>query len=224
MTPLLVLRPQPGADATAERIRARGLVAVVAPLFERRPVAWDPPSSNEMDHLLVTSAAVFEHGGARLNAYLHLPMVAVGHATAAAARTAGFGSIEVAEGGNVRAAAERLTEYGARRVLHLAGEDRIEADVPGALVTRIAVYAATPVDPPPAFHQAIDGGAVALVHSPRAGGRLASLVADRKGSAIAAISAAAAAAAGAGWRQTVVAENPTDEAVIDAAAALVREE
>ena len=40
---VLILRPQPGADETAERARALGLEAVVAPLFEVGPLAWTGP-------------------------------------------------------------------------------------------------------------------------------------------------------------------------------------
>ena len=43
MRPLLVLRPQPGADATAARAKALGLDAIVTPLFRIEPCAWDMP-------------------------------------------------------------------------------------------------------------------------------------------------------------------------------------
>ena len=59
-----------------------------------------------------------------------------------------------------------------------------------------------------------------LVHSPRAGERLAHLLTRRADTAIAAISAAAAAAAGSGWEQVAVADQPTDEALLALAARL----
>ena len=61
---------------------------------------------------------------------------------------------------------------------------------------------------------------VALVHSPRAGQRLAELVDDRATLAIAAISQAAADGAGAGWRRIDVAERPSDDALLAIAARL----
>ena len=53
--PLLVLRPQPGADATAARAERRGLRAIVAPLFRIEQRAWDMPEE-PFDALLITSA------------------------------------------------------------------------------------------------------------------------------------------------------------------------
>jgi uroporphyrinogen-III synthase len=63
-------------------------------------------------------------------------------------------------------------------------------------------------------------GALALVHSPRAGALLARLVADRDAVAVAAISDAASDAAGEGWRAKAVAAAPSDEALLELAAKL----
>jgi uroporphyrinogen-III synthase len=63
-------------------------------------------------------------------------------------------------------------------------------------------------------------GAVALVHSPRAGRRLAELVGDRASTAIAAISAAAANAVGSGWETVEAAQQPNDDALLALAARL----
>ena len=43
MRRLIVLRPEPGASATMERARERGLDPVAMPLFEIEPVAWHAP-------------------------------------------------------------------------------------------------------------------------------------------------------------------------------------
>ena len=64
------------------------------------------------------------------------------------------------------------------------------------------------------------GDSVALIHSPRAGRRLAELVEDRRTIAIAAISDAAAEAAGDGWQIVEAAEKPADEALLALAARL----
>ena len=56
--------------------------------------------------------------------------------------------------------------------------------------------------------------AVAIIHSPRAGRRLAELIEDRSSIAIAAISSAAAEAAGTGWETVEAAEDPTDDALL----------
>jgi uroporphyrinogen-III synthase len=61
---------------------------------------------------------------------------------------------------------------------------------------------------------------VVLVHSPRAGRRLAELVESRGSIAIAAISKAAADAAGSGWAEIAIADQPSDEALLALAARL----
>jgi uroporphyrinogen-III synthase len=208
--PLAVLRPEPGNAATAARIESLGLTAISLPLFEVRSLAWQAPALDAIDALLVTSANAIRHGGRGLAALQHLPVVAVGAETARVASDAGF--TVIAEGR--RDAAEAVALAGGRRLLHLAGRDRAGAH---GLPT-VTVYASEPrdVDPAPLLD------AVALVHSPRAGGRLAEVAPDRARIAVAAISANALAAAGEGWRASAVARVPTDAALIEAAAALGR--
>jgi uroporphyrinogen-III synthase len=55
---------------------------------------------------------------------------------------------------------------------------------------------------------------VLLIHSPRAGARVAELDLDRGSIALAAISPAAAGAAGEGWAAVEAAEEPTDDALL----------
>lgn len=197
--PLGVLRPEPGNTATTTRIAALGQVALRLPLFAVRPVAWKPADPAAYEALLLTSANAVRHAGPQLQPLRSLPVIAVGEATAAAARTAGFA---VRATGKSTAAALDLP----LRVLHLAGRDHHA--VAGA-DTRI-VYDSVALCPD---LSPLVGG-VALVHSARAGRRLAELVPGRSSIAVAAISAAAAEAAGSGWRAVAVAAQPTDEATI----------
>src|SRR6185295_1051929 len=90
-------------------------------------------------------------------------------------------------------------------------------DAPNAIMT-IPVYRSRAIDPAPGLERA--SGAVVLVHSPRAGQRLAELVEDRGATAIAAISDTAAAAAGGGWGGIHVAPEPSDDALLALAARL----
>ena len=205
---LAVLRPEPGNAATARRIEALGHIALRLPLFEVRPLVWDMPDLAGVDALLVTSANAIRHGGPGLAALRHLPVVAVGAATARAAEAAGF-DVKLTGAGGV---AEVLRDAGDLRLLHLAGRDRVqETGLP-----TLAVYASEPlpIGPTPL------AGTIALIHSPRAGVRLAEIMPVRRHTAIAALSAAVLAAAGIGWRSVAVAERPTDEALIAAALAL----
>lgn len=212
MRPVLVLRPQPGADATAARARALGLEPIVAPLFRIVPREWDWAGPAEA--LLVTSANAARMLGADPDRTL--PVYAVGEATAAALRDTGFERLTVGQAG-VAALVAQASADGVRHMLHLAGEDRTEFE-PGLvrIDTRI-VYAAEPVSPEPVFSQALAGSAVTLLHSARAAERFAELAGT--GHRVAALSAQVLSAGGA-WMTSIVAERPTDDALLAAAARL----
>jgi uroporphyrinogen-III synthase len=215
MTAVIVLRPEPGASATVARARARGLDAISMPLFEVEAVAWAAPDPAEFDALLLTSANAVRHGGTALEAFRTLPVHAVGAATAEAAREAGF-TIAGSGTDGVDALLESLEPE--LRLMHLCGEDRRTAANPRQAIKAIPVYRSRAIDPPPGLEQA--NGAVVLAHSPRAGQRLAELIADRGSIAIAAISSAAAEAAGTGWGEIHIALEPSDDALLALAARL----
>lgn len=220
---LVVLRPEPGASATADRARKRGWKVVVAPLFTIEPIDWQAP--NEMyDALLLTSANAVRYGGTKLADLRPLPVVAVGETSAATARGAGFAEVKAA-GGSAEDAAALLRAAGYRRVLHLAGRDARGFDEQGLTITRIATYAAVEVAGTPAeLAEVVRGGAIVLVHSARAGAALAARVAEaqRAKTAVVAISEAALEAAGEGWRSCATASAPEDGAMLDAAGEIVR--
>jgi len=221
--PVLILRAQPAADATAERARAAGLVPLVHPLFALRAVAWAVPDS-QATALLLTSANAVRLAGPLPDGVARLPAFAVGPATAAAARAAGLtvafeGASDGAEA--VRAAAAA----GHRLAVHLRGE--VARPLPGDLcLLPLVTYAADALEGP--LPDGLNGG-VALLHSPRAAALFAGRVAaaptrrptPRSSLAIVAISAAAADAAGPGWRRVEVAKRPSDGAMIRAAAQLL---
>jgi uroporphyrinogen-III synthase len=214
MTRLLVLRPQPGADVTVEKARARGLEAVAVPLFEVEPVAWEVPEQSGFDGLLLTSANALRHGGEGLTQLRGLKVYAVGDATTDAAREAGF---DVAATGN--SGVDRLlgSIEPDLKLLHLCGADRREPQDAKQQITSVTAYRAVELATPD-LSQAEDS--IVLIHSPRAGRRFADLVTDRSSIAVAAISEAAAEAVGKGWRAVAIAEKPTDDALLALAACL----
>jgi uroporphyrinogen-III synthase len=214
MRRVLALRPEPGASATVQRARELGLDAVAIPLFTVEPLEWEAPEPEGFDGLLLTSANAMRHGGEHLTKLRALPVYAVGQATADAARDAGF---DVAATGD--ADIDRLLDSieADLRLLHPCGADRREPTEPRQGITAIPVYRAKPIDRP---DLAAAKGAVALVHSPRAGRRLAELVRDRTSIAVAAISTAAAEAVGSGWEKVEAAEQPSDDALLALAARL----
>lgn len=213
MRPVLVLRPQPGASATVEKARQLGLQAEATPLFDIEPVAWEAPEVGGFDGLLLTSANAVRHGGSGLADYRGLPAYAVGEATAAAAREAGF---DIAATGN--AGVDRLLGSidADLKLLHLCGEDRREPRDVRQKITAVPVYRAVAVDRP----NLQASGMIALIHSPRAGKRFAELVADRGTTAIVAISIAAAEAAGDGWESVAIAKEANDDALLALASSL----
>lgn len=208
---LLIVRPQPGADESAARARFLGLEPVVAPLFAVRPLAWTPPDPARFDAILLTSANAARLGDDGLERFLSLPCYAVGPRTAAAARAAGFMDVRIgpSDGAALVAMAER---DGVRSLLHLGGREH----VPLEGVTHVPVYTADECGALPGDLADM----VVLLHSPRAASRFASLVQDRGGIVVAAISAETAAAAGTGWKQVAVAPAPRDEALLELAASL----
>ena len=209
MRPLVILRPEPGASATADQARAMGLDVRTIPLFEIVPLPWTSPDPTQFDALVVTSANALRHGGAELERLRALPVYAVGAATAAVARASGFDVTAIGEGG-VRAM--RLPKE--ERLLHLAGREHAASS---AAMT-MKVYEARPIEMPDGLDAVHD--CVAAIHSPRAGRRLGELLERRSGIVIAAISAAAAEACGTGWKGVHAAPQPNDEALLALAARL----
>jgi uroporphyrinogen-III synthase len=214
MKRVLVLRPEPGASRTVEAARQRGLDPVSAPLFEIEPLAWEAPEASRFDALLLTSANAVRHGGNGVKGLRALPVHAVGQATADAARDAGFSVASVGSEGVEQLLASLPRDL---RVLHLAGQERVLPGNAAQAITVVPVYSAKALPSPDLTES---DGSVALIHSARAGRRLAELVANRGEIAIAAISSTAADAAGNGWAAVEVAERPDDEALLVLAARL----
>ncbi|WP_019834261.1 uroporphyrinogen-III synthase [Sphingomonas sp. PR090111-T3T-6A] len=221
MPAVLVLRPEPGATATVSAARALGLEAIAAPLFEVRALDWIPPTEPP-EAVLMTSAQAARLGGTGLALLRDRPLYAVGEATAAAARHAGFTRILVGDAG-VDAVVARAARDGVRSLLHLAAREHRAPTIIGMTIERRLVYAAEPVPALPEAARAALPRAVALLHSPRAAALFASLV-DPMAIRIAAISPAARDAAGEGWRAAAIAGRPTDASLLAAAAKLCNHE
>ncbi|MFN3943545.1 MAG: uroporphyrinogen-III synthase [Allosphingosinicella sp.] len=215
---VLILRPEPGASASAARAEALGLAPIKVPLFTVRPLDWGAPQG--VDALLLTSANAVRHGGPGLAALRGLPCFAVGEATAAAAREAGFRDVRSGPSDGA-ALLPIVAAAGHRRILHLCGRDHIPLAHDGLTIERRIAYAADAVEalPAPAL-AALGEGVLVLVHSPRAGALLARLAPFKARNSLAAISAAAADAAGPGWRAVHVAAAPRDDALLELAAKL----
>ena len=151
------------------------------------------------------------HSGANLARYRHLPAFAVGAATAAAARAAGFACVTHGDGDGAALLA-LLRAHGVERALMPAGRDR-SLDLVPPITAQVTVYAADPVAVAPEDLVCLTG-AVALLHSTRIARRLADLVDDRGSTMLAAISAPVLAAAGLGWARAESAPEPSEAALL----------
>lgn len=177
-----ITRAQPGAEVTAERVRALGHDAIVAPLLAVRVLPDVRVDLAGVAALAFTSAngvrAFADASGER-----SLKVFAVGAATAQAARAAGFKSVLSADG-DVDALAEGIA---ARRgelrgaVLH-PGAAEPAGDLSGALekhgveARRLILYETAPVEVGAAEAEALSRSDAVLLHSPRAAQVLAKLL------------------------------------------------
>ena len=190
---------------------------MVSPLLEARAVDWQPPEG-AFDALLLTSASAARLAGTGAERFRALPVYAVGEATAVAARAVGFGDV-CAGDDDATALLVKVAAAGHRRVLHLAGRDRM--DMPETAAERVVrvVYAAELADLTPEARAALAGGAIdwVLLFSARSAHRFAELWPQHSDLSVAAISPTALAAAGPGWARAVAADEPTEAGVLAAA-------
>ncbi len=218
MPAVLVLRPEPANTQTCRAARTMGLDAHAAPLFTYAPRRWVLPPVR-FDGLLIGSAAVLGLGGAQLTALHLLPVLAVGAATARAARAAGFTVVATGTGG-MQPLADRLPPG---RYLRLTGEAHVALTAPeGAEIEDVVVYAA---EPQPLSDEASalisQGEALALLHSAEAarhfGQECDSRALPRNTIALACLGPRIAEAAGPGWKKVGIAAHPANEAVLSLA-------
>lgn len=223
---LLILRPEPGASATLAAARERGFDALAFPLFAVRPLAWEPLARGAIDALLLGSANALRHAGTGLADYRGLPAYCVGDTTARAARDAGLAVAATGVGGLQNLLA--MLQPGHRRLLRLAGRERVALDVPEdvTVVTR-EVYASEALPTPAGLHPLLDDRALVLLHSAEAAARFAALCDEagivRRNLRLAAIGPRVAARAGTGWRALRSADNPDDAALLALAQEMCQE-
>ncbi|MDD2877601.1 MAG: uroporphyrinogen-III synthase [Acidiphilium sp.] len=184
---ILVTRPEPGGTATADALRQRGHIPVLAPCLDIEPLPASLPGG--CDAIVIASAQALPGLPRALH---HIPLFAVGDATAARARAAGFRQVESAGGTasdlaalvtrRVAPHAALLLPCGAGHSLDLAAALRTA----GLRVNRRVVYRSRPADAlPEAAIAALEAGAIdrVLIYSPATARHFASLV-QRAGLAV----------------------------------------
>ncbi len=222
MIPLMVIRPEPGCGATVASAGMLGMAAAGFPLFTLTPRDWTPPSLDEVDGLLIGSAAAIRHGGAALATMRHLPVHAIGETTAQVARVAGFRVASTGTGG-LQQLLETITP--ASRLLRLAGEERVAlTPPPGVTMVERIVYASLPLPFPDGLAVQLENSAIVLLHSAVAASHFAAEL-ERQQIArtnihLAALAPPIAEAAGDGWASVRSAAMPNDAALLALAAQL----
>ena len=213
----IVVRPEPGCQATVDAARDIGLDAEGFPLFAITALPWDALLPSEFDALLLGSSNALRHAGDALDTYSGMPAYAVGEKTAAAARAMGLEVVATGEGGLQDLFASLSPDH--RRLLRIAGKQRVQLDPPAdvALIER-EVYSSDPLPMPAPLAAALRDPSVVLLHSPLAAHHFAQCCdasgIDRSCIAIAALSQRVAEAAGSGWREVSTASEPTDAALL----------
>ncbi|MFN3512591.1 MAG: uroporphyrinogen-III synthase [Phenylobacterium sp.] len=177
-----ITRASPGAEATAERVRALGHSPLVAPLLAVEMVAGPAPDLAGVGALAFTSANGVRAFAER-SADRSPPVFAVGAATAAAARAVGFRRVLSADG-DVKALAEGLIARKgeiAGAVLH-PGAREPAGDLVGALAAagmearRLVLYDTVAAPAPQAALDALPEIDIALIHSPKGAKALAAVL------------------------------------------------
>lgn len=223
MKPCIIVRPEPGNQATAEAARALGLSVVAAPLYSIIPVEFNIDLSISYDAILITSSNSIRSSLPVLKQLTHLPLLAVGKASAQAARKAGFDTIITGDTDG-QALGQKAFELGFRHVLHLVGDPYKPVRVEGLTCDVRTVYRAAELPVPPELEAALQEPCVILAHSPRAARRLSELASAKNASSMIALSAQVAKAAGDGWKHLLWPERPSADAMLGLAAPLCADE
>lgn len=177
-----ITRAQPGADATAARVRALGHEALIAPLLAVRMLPDVEISLTGVGALAFTSGAGVRAFAAACEERA-LPVFAVGAATAEAARRAGFGEVRSADG-DVSDLAEAIAAHRESiegLVLH-PGAAELAGDLAGALARAeigaraLTLYETLPLPLSPNLVGQLSTVDVALVHSAKGGRALAAVL------------------------------------------------
>lgn len=217
---LLIIRPQPGADATAHRLRAAGHDPVLMPLFAIEHLPVQCVSADGYDAILLTSGNAARAAVDFLTRDHSLPIYAVGSATASALQKL---SVPVAKTGSegVEALVGVAVADGHKRLLWLAGEDHSAIPhIHGVSIDIEIVYRSAAVTQPEDFAEKVTESDAVILHSSRAAAHFSGLCdtmnLPRAEITLATFSNAIARSAGGNWAALIVADAPNDAALLEA--------
>ncbi len=229
--PLVIVRPEPGAERTAARARDQGWHVVKTPLFAVSPVPWEiarnPTNSENTDYdaLMIASANVFRCAGNDIGRFAKIPLYVVGDITAMMARHHGF-TVTYTGSGGVSEVLPELEADGCRRVLWLSGRDTVPLPPHSLTIDRVTIYRSDALPMPDRLRETLASPAVILLHSARAAEHVrAECVAariDLSGISVACFGPRIAAAAGPGWGNISTARAHNDQALLEVARQLCK--
>lgn len=225
MMRVAITRAQPEAERTAARLRALGAEPVLASLLTIVPCGYDTSTEGAQAIIFTSSNGVRAFPDA--HAARERKVLAVGDATAEAAREAGFLDVRSADGDVVALAALAIAtlDPGGGKLIHIAG-DHVAGDLGGTLRAagfecerRLAFASVAAQTLPGAFAEPLDA---VLFHSGRAAETFVSLGAPGAQSltAVCMSDAVAEAARKTVWKRVIVAPAPREDALL---AALLRD-
>lgn len=226
MLPAIVIRPQPGCDASVASLSARGIETKGFPLFEIRPMPWEAPEAETFDAILVGSANAIRHGGLALGAYAGKPAYAVGEKTAQAAREAGLDVIVTGSGGLQDVLADLRADH--RNLLRLTAAKSVDLAPPeGVKIHERIVYASEPLPLPAELAQLLRDPALVLLNSSEAARHFAESCdkfgVDRSLVSLAAIGPRVVEAVGSGWANIQYAQKPNEDELLALAEQMCKE-
>ena len=215
LLPVIAIRPEPGLTATLALARAMRLAIHGCALFEGAPFDWTPPAPGAYAGLLAASAALFRLAGPGLDGLRALPVHAVGQATAAVARAAGFAVTGVGEGGLETVVGTLPPGH----YLRLAGEAHVPlTPAPDVTIDTQVVYRMAALPIPPGLAQILAAPALVLLHSGEAARHFAAKCdargLDRATIALACLAPRIAGVVGPGWAAVGIAPRRTDRALL----------
>lgn len=216
MTRVAITRAMPEAEITAQRVRALGAEPVIAPLLTIVPCGYD--TNVEGAQALIFTSINGVHAFPAVREAQDKIILAVGDATAAAARAAGHKNVRSADGdvASLAALAKATLDPARGKIIHIAGE-HIAGDLAGELqragyrIERRTAYAAVQASVlPPQLTETLD---IILFYSARAAEAFVALGAPNAAQLTAACMSPGVAekAAKAIWKRIIVAPAPRED-------------
>ncbi len=217
---VLIIRPQPGADATARRFAAAGYAPLLMPLFAIEHLPPPSVSVGGFEAILLTSGNAARAATGFLESARDTPIYAVGSATASALAHLALPVAATGSSG-VEALVGVAAADGHTKLLWLAGEDHSTVpQIAGVHIDIAIVYRSAVLETPADFAAQVAVCDAVILHSSRAAAHFAGLCdagcLSRGKITLATFSNAIAESAGDGWAQIIVATSPNDAALMDA--------